>query len=290
MHSIVYVTGFEAIRGVGHGTVSVIASNTVLGSPINVGQDAVGIAYNPHNYDMYVVDDTGGTVSVIDGDRGTVVGSPINVGVGAHAIAYSPDNNDMYVTNEGDGTVSVIDSLHNTVAGSPIKVGYNGNYPIDIAYNPDNHYMYVTMGNNTVIAINPSSNTVVGSPIKVGQLGYPFGIIAIAYDPDNKDMYVSIDDYRAFGNPSGTYDGTVSVIDSFHNTVVGSPINVGQFPVGIAYSPHSKDMYVVRAVIVGGLAMGSAYGCKSLCSKISVLLVNAVLDEFTFLLWSIGCK
>ena len=34
--------------------------------------------------------------------------------------------------------------------------------------------------------------------------------------------------------------------------------------------------------------MGSAYGCKSLCSKISVLLVNAVLDEFTFLLWSIG--
>jgi DNA-binding beta-propeller fold protein YncE len=45
---------------------------------------------------------------------------------------------------------------------------------------------------------------------------------------------------------NGTYDGTVSVIDSFYNTVAGSPINVGQFPVGIAYSPHSMDMYVVN--------------------------------------------
>ena len=32
--------------------------------------------------------------------------------------------------------------------------------------------------------------------------------------------------------------------------------------------------------------MGSAYGCKSLCSKISVMLVNAVLDVL-FLSWSI---
>jgi len=70
---LIYVTGSETPPATtGHGTVSMISasSNTVVGSPINVGHDAVGIAYNLHNYDMYVVDDIGGTVSVIDGDRG----------------------------------------------------------------------------------------------------------------------------------------------------------------------------------------------------------------------------
>lgn len=130
----IYVTGFEAIRGVGHGTVYVIdsESNTVLGSPIYVGQFPIGIGYSPYSKDMYVVNNKDGTVSVIDSLRNTVVGSPINVGHNpVHVAGDYPDSYEMYVTNYGDGTVSVINPSSNPVVGSPINVGGN---PVGIAY------------------------------------------------------------------------------------------------------------------------------------------------------------
>ena len=40
-------------------------------------------------------------------------------------------------------------------------------------------------------------------------------------------------------------NGRVSVIDTTTNTVVGSPIKVGNQPAGIEYDPVNKKMYVV---------------------------------------------
>jgi len=56
------------------------------------------------------------------------------------------------VLNTKNDTVSVIDTTTKTVIGSPITVG---NQPIDIAYDPINHRMYVTnQGEDTVSVIN----------------------------------------------------------------------------------------------------------------------------------------
>ena len=57
----------------------------------------------------------------------------------------------------------------------------------------------------------------------------------IAYDPVNKRMYVTNRD-----------NDTVSVIDTITNTVVGSPIKVGDGPQDIAYDPVNKRMYVTN--------------------------------------------
>ena len=47
----------------------------------------------------------------------------------------------MYVTNAGDDNVTVIDGATNTVVGTPIPVGAVHR---DIAFNPNNGFMYVT--------------------------------------------------------------------------------------------------------------------------------------------------
>ncbi len=80
-----------------------------------------------------------------------------------------------------------------------------GDRPSGIAYNPDNHNMYVTNGDpNTVSVIDSSNNRVIDN-ITVGNA--PTGI---AYNPDNKHMYVTNGE-----------DNTVSVIDTTSNTVIG---------------------------------------------------------------------
>ena len=78
-------------------TVSVIdgKTNTVIGSPIPVGDHSSGIAFNPNNGDLYVANGgptTGccGTVSVIEGKTNTVIGSPTPVGFFPHDHRFQP--------------------------------------------------------------------------------------------------------------------------------------------------------------------------------------------------------
>ena len=222
------------VVGAGNNTVSVIdtTTNTVVGSPITVGNSPFGIAYDPVNQRMYVTNRGDDTVSVIDTTTNTVVGKPIKVGDLPSGIAYDPVNQRIYVTNLGNNTVSVIDTTTNTVVGSPIKVG---DLPSGIAYDPVNQRIYVTnLGNNTVSVIDTTTNTVVGNPIKVGDLPND-----VANHPVNKRMYV--------GN---YFVNTVSVIDTTTNTVVGNPIKVGDGPFDIAYDQVNKvRMYVTNFVM-----------------------------------------
>jgi YVTN family beta-propeller protein len=68
------------------GTVSVIdtATNTVVGSPISVGTNPIGVVVTPDGSKVYVANSffPASTVSVIDTATNTVVGSPIPVDVG----------------------------------------------------------------------------------------------------------------------------------------------------------------------------------------------------------------
>ena len=69
-------------------TVSVIdtATNQVVGSPITVGANPLGVAVTPDGAKVYVANAGSNTVSVIDTATNQVVGSPITVG--AHPFAF----------------------------------------------------------------------------------------------------------------------------------------------------------------------------------------------------------
>ena len=218
-----YVTDTNIIQGFAGNTVSVIntATNTVLGSPITVGSGALGIAITPDGKYAYVANNHDDTVSVINTATNTVIGSPIAVGNSPVGVAVTPNGNYVFVTNNSDNTVSVISTATHSVVGPPIGVG---NQPAGVVITPDGRFAYVAdngsgnMPSNTVSVIDIATDTVVGL-VTVGNK--PLGI---DITPDGKYVYVT-----------NSQDGTVSVINTATNTVLGVPIAVGSFPISLGF-------------------------------------------------------
>jgi YVTN family beta-propeller protein len=207
-------------------TVIDTATNTVVGSPITVGNGPTGVAVNPTGRRVYVANFNDDTVSVIDGTTNTVIGSPIPVGDGPRGIVVNPAGTRVYVANWLGNSVSVINAATNTVMGVPVPVGDN---PWGIVANPSGTRVYVAnwLG-DSVSVIDTATNTVVGSPIPVGD-----GPRGIAMNPTGTRVYVA-----------NNNSDSVSVIDTATNTVVGSPIPVGDGPYGIAVNPAGTRVYV----------------------------------------------
>ncbi|MEJ1230230.1 MAG: hypothetical protein WDM88_05815 [Galbitalea sp.] len=75
-----------------------MATDAVIGSPIAVGTDPIGIAFTPDGTKAYITNNGSGTVTVIDVATGTPVsGSPITVGSDPLGIAITPDGTKAYV-------------------------------------------------------------------------------------------------------------------------------------------------------------------------------------------------
>ncbi len=217
-----YVTNTN-IQGFAGNTVSVIntATNTVLGSPITVGSGAFGVAITPDGKYAYVANNHGTTVSVINTATNTVIGPPIAVGNSPVGVAVTPNGKYVFVTNNSDNTVSVISTATHSAVGPPIGVG---NDPAGVVITPDGRFAYVAnngsgaVNSNTVSVIDIATDTVVGS-VTVGNK--PLGIDVT---PDGKYVYVT-----------NSNDGTVSVINTATNTVLGAPIAVGSFPIAFGF-------------------------------------------------------
>jgi YVTN family beta-propeller protein len=74
---------------------------------IAVGTEPAGVAVDPTAGTVYVANESGATVSVIDAATRTVTAT-IPVGTEPAGVAADPSTHTAYVTNFGDGTVSVI--------------------------------------------------------------------------------------------------------------------------------------------------------------------------------------
>jgi YVTN family beta-propeller protein len=188
-------------------------------------------------WSAYVASEVPSAVSVIDTATNTVVGSPIPVGVTPWGMAITPDGTTVYVANYNSKTVSVIDTATNTVVGSPIPVGTQ---PFGVAITPDGTTAYV---------VNDVSNnvSVIGTATNKVTTAIPVGIspFAVAITPDGTTAYVV--NYGPCPFPScGAPPGTISIIDTASNTVVGSPIQVGEHPYDIAITPDGTAAYVTN--------------------------------------------
>jgi YVTN family beta-propeller protein/autotransporter-associated beta strand protein len=234
----------------GSNAVSVIntTTNTVLRSIPGGGFE---VAVTPDGKFAYVAN---GRVSVINTATNTVLGSPISVGGESSVVAVTPDGKFAYVgsaislpADEFEGRVSVINTATNTVLGS----SFGGNVPAAIAVTPNGKFAYVATNflfpptavptRGSVSVINTTTNMVVVDSIPVGTP--QSGASGIAITPDGKFAYVVTNLLSDFG-PLGT--GTVSVINTTTNTVVGLPIPVGKRASGIAITPDGKFAYVTN--------------------------------------------
>jgi YVTN family beta-propeller protein len=242
--------------------------------PISVvtgGDFLYGVAVNADTSRMYVTDETGSKVYVVDlGTSGVI--AEIAVGASPLGVAVNAWTNRIYVANDGDGTVTVIDGESNTVIAT-ITVGVALCYPSFVAVNPYTDRIYVTLANNTVnkvVVIDGGTNAVVAS-ITVGNTPQGIAInpyISKAYVANMGANTVSVIDLNS-GTveatiPVGSYpngaavnpfndrvyitneaDGTVSVLDGDSDTVIDT-VAVGNSPEGVAVDPTVDLIYVVN--------------------------------------------
>ncbi|MGA3213580.1 MAG: beta-propeller fold lactonase family protein, partial [Terriglobales bacterium] len=100
----------------GAGSVYVIngSGNTVIGSAIAVGSNAVGIAFDALTKAVYVTNEGGSSVTVIDGttiNLTTPYTYTLTTGysfAGPYGVAVNPATNAVYVTNSTDAALTVI--------------------------------------------------------------------------------------------------------------------------------------------------------------------------------------
>jgi YVTN family beta-propeller protein len=152
----------------------------------------------------------------------------------AAASAAAAPSPPLYVANEADNTVSVIDTGTGTVTAN-ITVG---SLPQAVALSPDGSTAYVTEeGSGTVGVIDTATNQV-GEPITIASHtdSLPDGL---ALSPDGSRLYVT------YGYRPGTSigPGEVAVIDTA-TRAVGTPIEVGDEPAGIAVTPDGTKAFV----------------------------------------------
>lgn len=203
------------------------ADSVIATIPIN--KWPIDFAFNSANGNVYVSQASTNVMSVIDGSSHSVIKSttyPIQYLYGA---AYNPINKYVYVTDDTGpvGYVYVIDgTTYSLIKAIPV-----GDSPVQIVYNPNNGFMYVTnINSQSVSVIDCSTNTVIKN-IPVGP--QPTGI---AYNSINHNIYVT---------NSGQYANskTVSVIDSTLNSEI-KKVPLSDYPYRIAFDSNNGYLYV----------------------------------------------
>ncbi|MDO8771221.1 MAG: cytochrome D1 domain-containing protein [Burkholderiaceae bacterium] len=190
---------------------------------------------------VYVADEEGNTVSVIDATSFKRIGS-IPVGQGPHNVQVAPDGRQVWVTNNGQPAKAVHNmpkSEHGAMAGSgeiwaidtttdavAAKVPV-GMHPAHVVVTPDGRFAYVANGGeNTVSVVDISAKRVVDT-IPVG--ASPHGM---RISSDGKQAWVA--------NLKG---GTISVIDTAVRKET-LQIAVGRGPAQVGFTPDGRLGFV----------------------------------------------
>ena len=193
---------------------------------------------------VYVADEDGDTVSVIDATSFRKVGS-VAVGRGPHNVQVSPDGKFAWVTNNGAApteppahqgmpkrdhesmaSVGEVWAIDTATDGVVAKVPV-GMHPAHVVLTPDGRFAYVTNGGeNTVSVVDTAAQRVVAT-IAVG--AYPHGV---RISPDGAEAYVA--------NLKG---GTVSVIDTRTRKEVAR-IAAGKGPAQVGFTPDGRLAFV----------------------------------------------
>ena len=256
-----------------------LATNSVIGPTIPVGDSPLGMAISPDGSRVYVAG--GGAVWVIDTTTRAAVGPPIQMVAGPREVAITPDGTRAYVALTGPDEVAVIDLATNTVVAT-ISVALK---PIGVAITPNGAHAYIA-GQGSVSVIEVATNTVIATIQKGahGGFGWPvaavtpdgtrvywaggvnnksvgvidvatnsllapvipvgaYGSTGVAITPDGALVYVVIE-VEDDGMPGNR--GSVRVIDTATGMVIGEPILVGDSPLGIAITPDGERVYVTN--------------------------------------------
>jgi len=196
-----------------------------------------GLAISADGKRLYVANDLGESVSIIDTGSDTV-SSTTPAGHNPYAVALSNDGTKAYVSNWGGNTVSIVNAATGAPAGS-ITVG---THPSALAVNPVTGDLYVANTDSDSISVVDTAAATVTRTIELAPYANaPVGTSpdALAVAPDGTTLYVA-----------NAGDDDVAVVDPASGTVSGL-IPTGWFPTGIAISVDGSELYVANGKGLG---------------------------------------
>ena len=235
--------------------------NHVSGNVVDsfdVGSYPSAIAFSPSGSIAYViiynnsgmVENLPGSINVINISTGRILAS-VSANIAPYAIALNRAGTVAYVSG-GNGTLTVFNAITYKVVNT---IYVRNDSFAGIALNPSGSMLYVTnntdpgveSGNQAYVPDNPSSVEVIDtntdSVVNTIQVGtFPD---SIAFNPSGSEAYVT-----------NYYSGTVSVINTTENKVVGDirispPItshigNSTNGPIGVVFDPSAALAYVTN--------------------------------------------
>jgi YVTN family beta-propeller protein len=214
-----------------------------------------GIAYDPTNGMIYVVDDLNSNVSVIDPALDKVVAT-IPTGSALGGIIYDSGTNEVVVADLYPTELTFIDPNTNTVS-STLAIP-DGAY--SLAYDSGMNELFVTPYTTENVTVVDDATEAIVTTITVGE-----NPTSIAYDPVLDELFVS---------DSQVASPHLSVISDTSNSVVAN-VTMGATPYSLLYDSTNQDLYVanifnvsvvstatnqvIANITVDGIATGLAY-------------------------------
>ncbi len=216
----------------------VYAQTVAATIPISSG-DAIAVGVNSSTNRIYVADQAGNTVFVIDGATNSVV-AIVPVGQSPIAVGVNSSTNRIYVANRSSDDVSVIDGASNSVIATiPVPpIESNTSTHPGIAVNPATNRVYLShFSFGYFSVIDGNSNTVITN------VPVPGSAVGVGVNPGTDRIYVA------------NLAGNTWVIDGGTNTIIADiPTPLAN---GVGVNPNTNRIYAANlsntvSVIDGG--------------------------------------
>jgi YVTN family beta-propeller protein len=201
-----------------------------------------GLSVSPDGKTLYVADNLGDRMSVIDLTTSTVTTIP--VGHNPYTALVSKDGKTVYVSNWGGTTLSVVD-----VSGATPTVTQTiqvGTHPTALLLNPVNNELYVANADSdTISVLDTTTNQVVRTISLTPFPGSPFGAgpSALAISSDGRTLYVVND-----------FDNDIAVVrlaNGHQPDHLSGLIPTGWIPSGVVLSPDNLQLAVINSKGLG---------------------------------------
>ncbi|WP_176746851.1 putative Ig domain-containing protein, partial [Staphylococcus sp. HMSC62A08] len=204
-------------------------TNTISGTPTKVGNYPITVTTTDASgnemttkFTLEVVDTTKPTVTSIKDQT-----KEVNTAIDSIKVEAT-DNSDQAVTNKVSGLPEgvIFDSETNTISGTPTKVG---SYPITVTTTDAEGNKTTT--NFTIKVVDTTKPTVTSIEDQTKEVNTPIDSITIEAT-DNSGQAVT---NKVSGLPAGVS------FDSATNTISGSPMKVGSYPIVVTTTDESGN-------------------------------------------------
>lgn len=218
----------------GHGAVVVVDTRNlheIARLPGGVFPD--GIAYDPRDHRIFVSDELGSSVAVIDADTDRLI-TRIDAGGEVGNVRYDPATSRVYAPIQSHDELIVIDPVKATIVGVHPLTG--GRHPHGLAIAPDEAVGYVACDSNDQLL---TVNLATGKVLDRQNVAHDPDVLAI--DTGGKRLYVASESGR---------------LSTFDIKNAGKPVSVGDIFIGkdahsVAVDPTTRRLYLPLADVDG---------------------------------------